>query len=410
MSNRTYQCRRSSICRAFLPAEQMHKNDNSRWVCNLGECPRDSADRDLVLQNIALAKGKQRLQDINRIERKGFREASRLENAITAYSQAISEKLEQFSERLFHFDVRTGHLDNSKPVLLAHLSDIHGNELTDLRSNKYDFEVMAKRLKLFASEARKYGQALGAEKIVICFGGDLINSDRRMDELLSQATNRACASVLCVHLFAQFIADLRQDFFIDIFSVTGNEGRAKTEQAWSRQAVTDNYDFTIVKMLEKLFTFNKVDRGLRFHPAQGNETYFQIHNQLFVLIHGHQLDCGSQKDVQAFIGAKAAQGIRVTHVLAGHIHCTLLSDWVSRNSSMAGSNAYSEEKLKFVSKAAQNLHIITGKRLNGLKVDLQNVEGIEGYDVINELTAYNAQSIGRLYRAEHPAVPIVVAV
>jgi hypothetical protein len=410
MTDRAYQCRRSSTCRAFLPAEQMHKNDNGRWVCNLGECPRDSADRDLVLQNIALAKGKQRLQDINRIERKGFREASRLENAITAYSKAISETLEQFSERLFRFDVRTGPLDNSKPVLLAHLSDIHGNELTDLRSNKYDFEVMAKRLKLFAAEARVYGQALGAEKIVICFGGDLINSDRRMDELLSQATNRACASVLCVHLFAQFIADLRQDFFIDIFSVTGNEGRAKTEQAWSRQAVTDNYDFTIVKMLEKLFTFNKVDRGLRFHPAQGNETYFQIHDQLFVLIHGHQLDCGSQKDVQAFIGAKAAQGIKVTHILAGHIHCTLLSDWVSRNSSMAGSNAYSEEKLKFVSKAAQNLHIITGKRLNGLKVDLQNVEGVEGYDVIDELTSYNAQSIGRLYRAEHPAVPIVVAV
>ena len=388
----------------------MHRNDLGKWVCKLGECPKESADRDLVLQNITLAKGKQRYQDINRIERKSFRESSRLENAITEYSRAIAERLEEFSDRLIRFEIRQGPLDDSKPVLLAHLSDIHGNELTDLRSNRYDFEVMAKRLQLFASEIRTYGQALGAEKVVICFGGDLINSDRRMDELLSQATNRACASVLCVHLFAQFIVDLRRDFFVDVFSVTGNEGRAKTEQAWSRQAVTDNYDFTIVKMLEKLFTFNQSDRGLRFHPAQGNETYFKIHNQVFLLIHGHQLDCGSQRDVQSLIGAKAAQGTMISHILAGHIHSTMLSDWVSRNSSMAGSNAYSEEKLKYVSKAAQNLHIVTDKRLNGLKVDLQNTDGVEGYDVIQELTAYNAQSVGKLYRAEHPAVPIVVAV
>jgi hypothetical protein len=231
-----------------------------------------------------------------------------------------------------------------------------------------------------------------------------------MDELLSQATNRACASVLCVHLFAQFIVDLRRDFFIDIFSVTGNEGRAKTEQAWSRQAASDNYDYSIVKMLEKLFTFNPQDKGLRFHAVQANESYFQIHNQLFCLIHGHQLDCGSQRDVQSFLGAKAAQGIKVTHILAGHIHSTMISDWVSRNSSMAGSNAYSEEKLKYVSKAAQNLHIVTANHLNGLKVDLQNVDGVDGYEVIEELAAYNAQSIGKLYRAEHPAVPIVVAV
>ena len=57
-----------------------------------------------------------------------------------------------------------------------------------------------------------------------------------------------------------------------------------------------------------------------------------------------------------------------------------------------GSNAYSEEALGFVSKSAQNIHIVTPQGLDGFKADLQNVDGVEGYEVISKLAAYNAKS------------------
>ena len=57
-----------------------------------------------------------------------------------------------------------------------------------------------------------------------------------------------------------------------------------------------------------------------------------------------------------------------------------------------GSNAYSEEALGLVSKAAQNIHIVTKQGLDGVKCDLQNVDGIKGYEIISKLAQYNARS------------------
>jgi len=92
------------------------------------------------------------------------------------------------------------------------------------------------------------------------------------------------------------------------------------------------------------------------------------------------------------IGKYAAKGVNITHILCGHIHATVISDYVSRNASLVGSNAYSEEALGFVSKAAQNIHIVTPQGLDGFKADLQNVDDVEGYEIISQLAAYNAKS------------------
>ena len=92
------------------------------------------------------------------------------------------------------------------------------------------------------------------------------------------------------------------------------------------------------------------------------------------------------------IGKYAAKGVNITHILAGHIHSCLISDYVSRNSSLVGSNAYSEEALGFASKASQNCHVVTPQGLDGIKLDLQNVDGVEGYEIISRLERYNAKS------------------
>jgi len=64
-----------------------------------------------------------------------------------------------------------------------------------------------------------------------------------------------------------------------------------------------------------------------------------------------------------------------------------------------GSNAYSEEALGFVSKAAQNIHIVTPQGLDGFKADLQDVSGVEGYEIISKLEEYNAKSADRAHEA-----------
>jgi hypothetical protein len=94
--------------------------------------------------------------------------------------------------------------------------DNHFNELVNLPTNRFDFEVAAKRLQLLAQKAKLLGKAYGVERVVVFFGGDLMNSDRRLDELLAMSTNRATGHPAGgTPLYKQFLMDLRADFFID---------------------------------------------------------------------------------------------------------------------------------------------------------------------------------------------------
>ena len=355
-------------------------------------------DLELLTETVRLAKANQGLADKNRIAGKAFREHARIENAVSEYNQALVGELKIIGDQLANCPRRSGDLDPSAAALVVHLSDNHFNELVNLPTNRFDFEVAAKRLQLLAQKAKLFGKAYGVERCVIFFGGDLMNSDRRLDELLAMATNRARATLLAVHLYKQFIMDLRSEFFIDCFGVTGNESRAKENLGWVDVVATDSYDYTIYSMLEAIFDQGN-DKGLRFHPMQANETIFQLHGQTFLGVHGHQVNATDQKKCQAIIGKYAAKGINISHILCGHIHATVISDYVSRNASLVGSNAYSEEALGFVSKAAQNIHLVTPQGLDGVKCDLQCVDGVEGYEVLSKLAEYNARSADKAHEA-----------
>ena len=76
-----------------------------------------------------------------------------------------------------------------------------------------------------------------------------------------------------------------------------------------------------------------------------------------------------------------------------------------------GSNAYSEAGLNFCSKAAQNVHIVTGVKeggsIDGVKVDLQDVSGITPYPFASEWEAYCPKSERKLH---NPSVVCQVVV
>ena len=367
-------------------------------------------DHEVLAENVRLSKKSQRAVDINRIQNKSFRQHARIENAVEAYSEAILDELKKHGSALADCPRRTGPLDPKAAALVIHLSDNHFNELVNLPTNRFDFEVAAKRLALLAQKAKLLGKAYGVERIVVFFGGDLMNSDRRLDELLAMSTNRARATVLAVHLYKQLLVDLRSEFFVDIFGVTGNESRAKDNLGWVDVVATDSYDFTIYAMLQAVFDSSE-DTGLRFHDFQANEVVFSVHNETFLGVHGHQVNATDQKKCQAIIGKYAAKGVNVTHILCGHIHATVISDYVSRNASLVGSNSYSEEALGFISKAAQNIHIVTPQGLDGFKADLQNVDGVEGYEIISKLAEYNAKSAdkaGATLRKPETIVQVVI--
>lgn len=333
----------------------------------------------------------QEQRDVARINRAEVRREHRAETALKLLNEEVLESLKVLGKKAPKGKRRGGKLNKKAPVAVVHLSDNHLNELISTPSNSFDFEVAAKRLQKLAMRVKAYAKPMGVQRIVVAYGGDILNSDRRLDEITNMATNRSRAMVLAVHLYRQFISDLREDFFIDVFGITGNEGRAKQELSWSDPGVTDSYDASIYWMLQTVMS-EAGDKGLRFHALQGNEVVFSIHQETFLLLHGHQVNMADQRKVQSLIGKHSAlNDTRITHVLAGHIHSAMVSDFASRNSSLSGGNAYSEEALGFCSKASQNLHIVWEDSLDGLKVDLQDVSGVEGYSIVKELAEHDAR-------------------
>ena len=361
-----------------------------RYKCNV--CGHKSVncieDIDLVSENVKLAKQKQSYQDINRIERKAFREHARVENAVSRYNEKLSEIFDNY--KLSELTIK--HEEDSKSCGVIQFSDVHFNELVNLEHNKYDFSVASSRCKLFVDKAIKYFKAFGVTNVLLVMSGDLLNSDRRLDELLNMATNRAKATFLAVDIMQQVILNLNKHFNMSICMVTGNESRVKKDWGWSKAMATDNYDYTIFQLLKYIFK----DSAINFIDGDPTELVVEVAGQNLLVLHGNgSIKRGLDTSVTQLMGRYKARGVDVDYVIFGHIHSARVGDNFSRSSSMVGANDYSEKALNLSGRASQNCYIFykNGNR-DGIKIDLQNYG--KGYNIDKSLESYNAKSSDKI--------------
>ena len=97
--------------------------------------------------------------DINRIERKAFREHARSENAVAAYTRELCARRDeqQFTKGLQLTPIPEG----GDSVLVVQLSDLHVNEQVNPPSNQYNFTIAAHRLRKPAQRVKQLGGSHG---------------------------------------------------------------------------------------------------------------------------------------------------------------------------------------------------------------------------------------------------------
>lgn len=365
--------------------------EKQRYICK--DCDswfNEDTTPEIIEQNVRLAKNRQKQQDINRIERKSFREFARLENGLIEYNKELIKTIERHTPK---FTVKQHKTDKEDVGLIVHLSDLHFNELVNLRHNKYDFAIASSRLKKLANAIKREALAYNIKTILIAFTGDLMNSDRRIDEYLNQATNRSDATYLSYLILSQFILDLNKIANIHVANVSGNESRIKEEKGYSDIVATDNYDFTIFNMLKVGL------KGITFISGDPSELVVSVAGQKILLLHGEGLETDTQKKAQQIIGKYVAQGDEIRFLLYGHVHSPYLSDYFARSGSLVGSNDYNEKALFLVSRASQNIHLVyKDGSIDSKKIDLQNADVTDGYEIIESLMAYNAKSAKKLHK------------
>ena len=378
-------------CHSDKMIKSGYYEDKQRYQCKI--CHYRTSypieNLELVKENVRLAKQKQSAQDLNRIERKSFREYARVENAVSQYTRRLVQIFDKY--KLSKYTKK--HKQNNKCAGVIQFSDVHFNELVDLEHNKYDFNVASARCRHFVEKATTYFKAFGVTNVLVALSGDLLNSDRRLDELLSMATNRAKATFLAVDILQQVILHLNEKFNVNVVSVTGNESRVKKDWGWSTMMASDNYDFTIHNTLKYLFR----DSNINFIDSDPTEVVVNIAGQNLLILHGNGSvkRTGLESSINQMVGRYKMRGTNINYVIFGHIHSARIGDNYARSSSMVGANDYSEKALNLAGRASQNCYIFynNGNR-DGIKVDLQNYG--DGYDIQASLEAYNAKSNEKL--------------
>ena len=354
------------------------------------------ADKEIIEQNVKYKKEKQKAQDKNRIANKSFREYARLENALGAFAMSQLEVYKEHAKELKKIKLKPLHKSKDfTGVGVMQITDLHGNELVDLPHNKYDFDIMAKRLKLYTSQCIEDFKLKKYKKVAMLFTGDLLNSDRRLDELLCASTNRAKATSLMRYILTQLILDVRDaGFEITIVSVLGNESRAGKEMPFSNEGLSDNYDFMIMDGLKQMFELADIN-GIAFGSLDQVEEIIEIDGKNWLIAHNISRMVDNQKNAQANIGRQSLNGNKIDFIIGGHIHATNIGDFYARSGSTVGANSYSENALGLHGHASQNYYLCRNGRINKVSVDLQDIDGVNGYDIIKELEAYNAKSVSK---------------
>jgi len=347
-------------------------------------------DREIIVETVKLAKQKQSLQDVQRIERKSFRESARIENAIEALNIEIVSILKS---NIFSAPKIEATTHNGKACLILHISDNHLNEQVDLPHNQFNWTIASRRLRKLADRAIQIGKAYGIKKLLVAFTGDLLNSDRRLDEMLSNATNRASACILAVYLYGQMLNHLAGHFRVSVASISGNESRIQKDVGWAKEVASDNYDALIFNILRMQHS-HYIDFS---HSTEPSEQVVTVAGQNILLIHGHGAKGTGQANIQSTKGRYLARGVLIDIVISGHIHEAQISDMSARSSSLVGSNNYSEDALNLSGRASQNLYIVhEGGGFDGLKVDLQHT-GDDCYDIKEHLITYNTKSASKCH-------------
>jgi predicted phosphodiesterase len=359
----------------------------------------ETKDKEIISANVRFKGETQKLKDVSRVKDKVFREHIRIENAILVANEEIKRILGKYNLSKI---TRVHDVKGQNAVAIVHLSDLHLNELVYIDGNTFDFDVASRKLKQFATRCKSYLLPLKIKNILIANTGDILNSDRRLDEYLSQASNRMNATMLAVYLLEQFIVDLNQEFNVKIAQVVGNESRAKDEPGYNEVVASDNYDYMIFNILRHSLRSAK---GIHFILGNPQELVISVAGQNVLMLHGQQLRANIESSIQQIRGKYAENGKVIDFIIFGDIHSTRIGDTYARSSSLVGGNAYSFSGLQLASRSAQNIYILYGNgNRDCIKVDLQNIdEKTVGYKIIDELKAYNAKSAGKL----HPNATIV---
>lgn len=370
--------------------------------CNVGFDKINNLEKADYKYITRKAKEVQRKRDELRIQNKILREDNRRLNALEDMGNRL---IELFEKNKYEFKVANKNKKpkNEKIGGILQLSDPHFNELVisqDFVGNEYDFEIASKRCYKFVQDAKKQFDRSEIETVWFAMTGDIINSDRRLNELLMKASSRGQAWFIAKDIVKGMINDLLESGYkIKITGVSGNESRFDLDMENSHVKLTDNFDYMLYQQLKN--DYANIDR-IDFIDVPLSGGIVEFFGKRIFVSHGLEFPTGgnTQRNIQLINGKMCFKGVPFDYAIYGHEHSTNIGDFGARSSSIVGGNVYSDKRLNLSSKAAQNIHFVSEDFIHSMKIDLQTNYIDQYYEYNKELEIYDRKSQTKLLNPE----------
>lgn len=328
----------------------------------------------------------QRLQDENTALRRQIREEARVDNHVNSILDNFLEQLAEYTPTLNKTEVGKKTNDNddadkstkgdNHAVGVIQLSDLHLGESVisaDANGNNYNMVVASIRLKRFIKEAIRRLKNDNVDKILIALTGDMMNSDRRLDEALTNINNRSKVFIAAIDILSQAINEVKEHFDkVYVASVVGNESRINKDFGWVSATGIDNFDFLIHETLKNMFAANGSE--VKFIPMKdAYECVVDLGEFYLLLTHGNNtIARNPDLEVKKLKARYVKNNLAIDYVIFGHIHSALITQEWARSSSLVGGNGYSNKALNLSSDASQNVYVWDKKNcsFNAYMIDL----------------------------------------
>ena len=352
----------------------------------------DSLTDDDKTEMTKLRQDKLRANDKLSFERNAFNKRLRELSALEELNQELINGLNKLKPIVPEYFTKPC-TSYTEDVLVVSIGDWHLGEISaEFKHTGFDMEIASKRLKKYANYIKGEIINKGYKKVVIMCGGDICNNVTLLCKRLQQTSNRATTTIMAVVLMEHFILDIYEACPNIVFAGVGNnESRYDEDYFEDEYLITNCADYVVYNMLELLFTDIPT---IKFLGGRNCEKVVNINGSNILLTHGVAFGKGDvEKAVQQAISRYSVKNVDIRYVLLSHIHCTRNSNFFSRHGSLVGGNAYSNSTLNLQTRASQNILTVSKNGdINSLMIDLEDVDGIIGYDISNEIKKFSLKS------------------
>ena len=310
---------------------------------------------ELFEAGVTLERKVQRLADTNRIERKLFREQARLDNIAEDLFNKALEKIGEDKVELPVVEV----LDEGK-IGIIQFSDLHFGEVIELPNNTFNLEIARERVLAHTIKSLRLFKSLGISKAYVVFTGDSLNSDRRLDERLTNACTRAESLIYVFNVFVEVIKLVSKEVsIIEVISIVANESRIDFDLSSIDTQLINNFDYLLHEMLRAVF--HQVAFS-NFSGINAIERVLIIDGVNLLIAHNIWV----KRPEEAVKRAKLLYN--ADYLICGHIHSCLINSSFRRSGGLPGANSYSQHQLGICENvSSQNVHWVEGKVLTTIE-------------------------------------------